>query len=358
MDDREIKYQHFDTTDEIREVILVTGGSGLIGFTLIERLAKKYTVIGLDKSDPPYTPEYTRFLHFDLTNKMSMNTALRRVRLDYGQKISAVIHLASFYSFESKYDEMYNTVNVEGTKVFLELLQEFKIDQFIYSSTNLIYIPVEKGKKLNENAGINAKWGYPTSKILTEDLILKYNGKYRSVILRLAEVYNDYGNSIPLSRQIQRINENKISSHFYSGDLEHGDAFVHLDDAVRAIIRAVEKREVLPDQAVINIGEPYSPSYGTLQKTISTLIHGKPWKTHKVPKWVAKAGTGIMNLTKSRFIKPWMIEQAGDHYELDISKAKELLDWEPKHQLLRTMPVIVGHLKHDPKQWYKQNKLR
>ena len=358
MDDHEKEYQHFDNTTEIKEIVLVTGGCGLIGFTLVEKLAKKYEVIGLDKSDPPFTPKQARFLHFDLTNKKSMSTALKRIRLDYGQKIAAVIHLASFYSFESKYDDMYNTVNVEGTKNFLELLQEFKIDQFIFSSTNLIYIPVEKGEKLNENAGINAKWGFPTSKILTEDLVLKYNGKFRSVILRLAEIYNDYGNSVPLCQQIHRIKENKISSHFYSGDLEHGGAFVHLDDAVLAIIRALEKRELLPDQAVINIGEPYSPSYGTLQKTISTLIHEKPWKTHKVPKWLAKAGTGLMNLTESQFIKPWMIEQAGEHYELDISKAKELLDWEPRHQLLQTMPVIVGNLKHDPEQWYKQNNIR
>lgn len=357
MDDHETEYQHFDNTTEVREIILVTGASGLIGFKLIEELAKNYMVIGLDKSNPPYTPEHSKFLNFDLTDKKSISDALKRIRLDYGNKITSVIHLAAFYSFESKYDEMYNAVNVEGTKCFLELLQEFEVNQFIFSSTDLIYIPVEKGEKLNENAGINAKWGYPTSKILTEDLILKYDGKFRSVILRIAEVYDDYGNSTPLSHQIKRIYDNKITSHLYAGNLEHGDAFVHLDDVILAIIRTVERRNILPGQVVINIGEPYSPSYGTLQKTISTLIHRKPWKTYQVPKWIAKAGSGFMNLTKSRYIKPWMIEQSGEHYELDISKAKELLDWEPRHTLLKTMPVIIGNLNQDPKQWYRKNKL-
>lgn len=52
-----------------------------------------------------------------------------------------------------------------------------------------------------------------------------------------------------------------------------------------------------------------------------------------------------------------MVEQAGEHYKLDISKAKKLLDWEPRHKIPQMMPVIVGNLKHNPKQWYRQNNL-
>ena len=358
MDEQITDYKQHPNSPQEKEIILITGGSGLIGFSLIEKLVKTYIIIGLDISEPPYTPENTVFLNFDLTDIDSMRLVMNSIREDYGNKIATVVHLAAFYSFESKYNILYNRINVEGTRNLLEVLQNFQVDQFIFSSTDLLYVPVEKGTKISENSAVNATWGYPGSKVLTEELISNYDGNFKTVILRLAGIYNNTGHSIPLSHQIQRIYENRITSHFYSGNLNHGDAYVHLDDAVLAILRAIERREILKAYEVINIGEPYSPSYGTLQNTIGTLIHDKPWRTYKVPNWMAKIGALFMNLTKDRFIKPWMIPQAGEHYELDISKAKKLLDWEPKHTLLKTLPIMIHNLMQDPDKWYEENDLK
>ena len=57
------------------------------------------------------------------------------------------------------------------------------------------------------------------------------------------------------------------------------------------------------------------------------------------------------------FIKPWMIDLADDHYALDITKARNVLGWEPKQSLRRTLPKMVAALKSDPVKWYRQNKL-
>src|SRR5699024_3002010 len=143
----------------------------------------------------------------------------------------------------------------------------------------------------------------------------------------------------------------------YYGNPNLGVAFVHLDDLLRAIIKLVSKRNNFDEHSIINIGESYSPSYGTLQKTISTLIHKKPWKTYKLPKWIAKTYTLLENSFQTRYTKPWMIEQFSEHYELDTTKARKLLNYKPKHTILRTMPTIIGNLKHHPKKWHKQNKL-
>ncbi|MFX8262720.1 hypothetical protein ABTL46_22955, partial [Acinetobacter baumannii] len=56
-------------------------------------------------------------------------------------------------------------------------------------------------------------------------------------------------------------------------------------------------------------------------------------------------------------IKPWMVEQSNDHYVLDISRARSLLGWDPRHSLRDTLPKIVEALKRDPPGWYKANKL-
>jgi uncharacterized membrane protein len=74
---------------------------------------------------------------------------------------------------------------------------------------------------------------------------------------------------------------------------------------------------------------------------------------------LAKTGAWIEGeiLQEEPFIKPWMVDFADDHYELDITRARTLLGWEPKHSLRATLPVIIDALKSDPIAWYRDNKL-
>ncbi|MEO8505784.1 MAG: NAD(P)-dependent oxidoreductase, partial [Acidobacteriota bacterium] len=60
---------------------------------------------------------------------------------------------------------------------------------------------------------------------------------------------------------------------------------------------------------------------------------------------------------KTQFIKPWMIDRAADHYAIDLTRARTLLDWEPTRSLRATLPKMVAALKVDPLGWYKENKL-
>src|SRR3546814_14104444 len=50
-----------------------------------------------------------------------------------------------------------------------------------------------------------------------------------------------------------------------------------------------------------------------------------------------------------------MVRMADDHYEIDISRARQLLDWEPRHRLKDALPAMVKALKDDPAGWYKAN---
>lgn len=343
---------------EDKEVVVISGSSGLIGVSLIKRLAKKYRVIGLDHVGPPYPPLQAECVNFDITDEKAIDAAMERIRYGYGSKIASVIHLAAYYSFNTKDSPGYDEINVKGTRKFLNQLQDFDVSQFIYSSSDLIYKPTEPGKKINEDCPVEANWGYPESKIKTEDLIKENNKDINTVFLRIAGVYTDEGHSIPITQQIKRIYEKELVSHFYSGDVNHGDVFVHLDDVLDALERTVERRNELPHEIAINIGEPETPTYKELQDKIGNLIHGKEWDTYEVPKSIAKAGAWTRDLVSDPFIKPWMIDRADDHYELDISRAKEYLGWEPKHRLMDTLPTIIKNLKEDPEAWYKKNNLK
>ena len=107
---------------------------------------------------------------------------------------------------------------------------------------------------------------------------------------------------------------------------------------------------------VVLAGEDKTISYQDLQHDIGILLYGRPTSTYRIPKWLAKICAAILNI-KDSFIQPWMIEFADDHYELDITRARTMLGWNPKHSLRNNLPKMIGILKSNPLEWYKINGL-
>ena len=160
--------------------------------------------------------------------------------------------------------------------------------------------------------------------------------------------------------RFRRIYERRLTGRVYPGDVSRGQAFVHLDDTLEAIRLAVEKRRELPPDTTLLIGEPETLSYDELQRAFARLIHDEEWETHEIPKSIAKTGAWILDnapLVEEPFIKPWMVDLADDHYALDISLARKMLGWEPKHSLRDTLPNMVAALKRDPAAWYRDHEL-
>jgi nucleoside-diphosphate-sugar epimerase len=342
------------------DVILLTGSSGLIGSAIARRLGGRFRVVGLDVKEPSQGRSNVEFVKVDLTSDESVAEALEQVRRRFGDSITSVIHLAAYYSFSGEESPLYEQVTVRGTQRLLRGVQKFRTEQFIFSSTMLVHAPCEPGERIDEDWLLEPKWPYPKSKVDTEKLLLAEHGEVPVVLMRIAGVYDDECHSIPIAHQIRRIREKELESHFYPGDTKRGQAFVHMEDLVEAIDLAVQKRGELPRETTLLIGEPETVSYGELQETFGRLIHGKEWGTHFIPKTVAKAGAWVQEhtpLPEDPFIKSWMIDMADDHYALDITRARTLLGWEPKHSLRQTAPKMVAAMVADPEGWYREHRL-
>jgi nucleoside-diphosphate-sugar epimerase len=340
-----------------KEIILVTGGGGFIGSAIIDKLSKNYRMIALDKGLAKL-PIASEGVYMDMTSDESIEAALARVQYGYGNKIASVIHLAAYYDFSGKPSPLYDKITVQGTQKLLRALQKFNVRQFVFSSSLLVYAPSEPGQKINEEWALAPNWDYPDSKVKSEKIIHAERNKIPVVILRIAGVYSDMGNSIPIANHIQRIYEKQLSSHFFPGEVSHGNPFIHLDDLVDAIVKTVEKRNELPPDVTINLAENETLSYEFLQKSIGKSLYNKEWKTYKIPKPLAKVGAWLQDIFGDPFIKPWMIDMADNHMEADIKKAEKMLGWEPKLSLRETLPKMIGLLKSDPKKWYLKNKLK
>jgi nucleoside-diphosphate-sugar epimerase/uncharacterized membrane protein len=341
--------------------LIITGSSGLIGSSFIDRVGESYWEMGFDREGPPHPPPETdHVIDCDLNSDASVRAALDEVRRLGHTRIASVIHLAAYYSFSGEPSSLYEQVTVRGTERLLRGLRDFEVEQFIFSSTMLVHAPCEPGQRIDEDSPLEPKWDYPMSKVKTEQLILRERGDVPVVFLRIAGVYDDRCHSIPIAHQIKRIYEKRLIARVFPGDSTHGQSFVHLEDLVEALVLVVEHRRELPQVTKLVIGELETLSYDELQRAISRQLHGEEWKTYRVPKPLAKFGAWLQELLPGPgpFIKPWMIDLADDHYALNISRARTLLGWEPRQSLIETLPKMITALKADPPGWYKENRLR
>lgn len=340
------------------ETVIITGSSGFIGAALVNKLAGRYRLVGFDKIANRTPPPAAECVCIDLTSEEAIEAAFERVRIAYGDRIASVVHLAAYYDLSGEPSPLYEQITVRGTERLLEQLERFQVEQFIFSSTMLVHAPTDPGQRITEDSPIDPRWPYPQSKVETEALIRGHNG-IPAILLRLAGVYDDRGHSAFLSQQIARIYERQLLSRLYPGDIRRGQALVHLDDVTDALARLIERRSELPRQTTLLVGEPETLSYDEVQRLAGRLLHSEEWETREIPKFLAKTGAWLENdvLDEEPFVKPWMVDFADDHYELDISRARTLLGWEPKHSLRDTLPKITAALKSDPAGWYCANRL-
>lgn len=343
-----------------KDVVIVTGSCGRIGTQVVKKLGEKHSIVGFELLKAIYASEREELIPVDLSSDESVAQAFTHIKYFYGNRIQSVIHLAAYYSFAEKHSPKYEQITVKGTERLLNQLKNFEVEQFLFTSTMLVHAPTEPGIPITEKSPVVPSWDYPLSKVHTEQLIHDKRGNIPTVILRVAGVYDDDCHSIPISHQIQRIYERQMESRLFSGDITHGSSFVHMADLVEAISLAVEKRKELPKELTLLIGEPKTLSYDEMQRAISCLISGKEFDTYCVPKWFAKLGSllkCLIAIKNKPFIRPWMIDFADDHYELDVSLAKKTLGWTPKHSLEETLPIMIGKLMKDPMHWYQTNQL-
>jgi nucleoside-diphosphate-sugar epimerase len=344
-----------------KDVVIVTGSSGLIGSAVIPRLADSATVVGFDREGDPNPPMQAECVCVDVTTDESIRAAFARVRYAYGDRIASVIHLAAYYDFSGKPSPKYDEVTVRGTERLLKALKDFEVQQFIFSSTMLVHAPSAPGDPITEDSPLDPKWDYPRSKVETEELILAEHGEIPVVLLRIAGVYDDWCHSPPIAHHIQRIYERQLTSHVFPGDPGHGrQSFVHLKDLLEAFALLVRQRAELSRELVLLIGESEAMSFGDLQHAIGCLVYGEQWTTREVPERLARAGAWVQDAlptAREPFIKPWMVPLADDDFELDVTRARIQLGWEPQKRLRDRLPRMIAHLKADPVRWYRENKL-
>ena len=295
--------------------VLLTGATGFIGKELVEALLKKdYEVHVIERY---VTGRYSLdrnsklTMHYaNLTDFPAIKNIVKEVQPDY------CIHLASLSAVAYSYDHYIEEgeVNYLGTVNLAEACYRnaHSLKQFIFAGTSEEYGTTLKNTKerITEETKLSPNSPYAIAKVAC-DLYLKYMHEAYGFPYTVLRPFNTYGRKDNMHFFIERtINQMLSMEKVYLGDPETVRDWLYVDDHVSAYMRA--------------LGNP---------KAIGQTIHlctGKGYTTEETAKIIAKLtnfkGEIVWHATPQRPLDARIL--IGDN-----TKAKELLDWEPKYTL-------------------------
>ena len=157
--------------------ILVTGGTGYIGsHTVVELINNGYDVVVVDNfsnSKPivldnlkKITGKEIKFYELDVCD----GYALKRVFQE--NKIDAVIHFAGFKAVGESVAKplMYYRNNLDSTITLLEIMNEFNVKKFVFSSSATVYGDPEE-LPIKESAHLSTTNPYGATKLYIEGIL-------------------------------------------------------------------------------------------------------------------------------------------------------------------------------------------
>ena len=219
--------------------LLITGGGGFIGTHLAkaaEQAGWKVHVLDLIAQQPK-TESKISFIQGDVRD---ISTVERLV-----SDCEAVVHLAAQISVSDSFanPEKTHAINVEGTKLILEVSHKFDVEKVIVASSAAVY-GTATSLPLTEDAAGECISPYATSKWQNELQVSQFRKLgLNSIALRFFNVYgpgqeieNQYASVIP--KFLHLMSENKTPTIYGNGKQTRD--FIHVEDVVSAIMKLLE----------------------------------------------------------------------------------------------------------------------
>jgi nucleoside-diphosphate-sugar epimerase len=256
-------------------MLLVTGARGFVGRGLLPRLAAAgHGGVAVGREPPRDLPE-------------GWTAATRQQVLEDGPvgPVDALVHLEvkQHVPRPSSADiEAFETVNVGGTRAWLEWAERHSVDQVVHLST--IKAVVAGTGPTGEDAPAEATSPYGSSKARAEAEVRRWAGKKASrtaVILRPAPVYGP-GNEANLAAFVRQILGGKPCL-IGAGDTRK--SIVSRTNLAAAIEFALETTAA--GCAVYTVSDPDTPTLAELAATIAVLGGARP--PRRIPTAVAAA---------------------------------------------------------------------
>ncbi|KAI5349492.1 PREDICTED: UDP-glucuronic acid decarboxylase [Prunus dulcis] len=303
--------------------IVVTGGAGFVGSHLVDRLiARGDSVIVLDNF---FTGRKENLVHHFGNPKFELirHDVVEPILLEVDQ----IYHLACPASpVHYKFNPLgVHKTNVVGTLNMLGLAKRVGA-RFLLTSTSEVYgDPLQHPQAESYWGNVNpigVRSCYDEGKRTAETLTMDYH-RGLGIEVRIARIFNTYGPRMC-------IDDGRVVSNFVAqalrkepltvyGDGKQTRSFQYVSDLVEGLMRLMEGNHVGP----FNLGNPGEFTMLELAQVVQDTIDPN---------------------AKIEF-RP-NTEDDPHKRKPDISKAKELLGWEPNVSLRKGLPLMVADFRH------------
>ena len=253
------------------KTILITGGSGLIGTALIERLYGEYNIVSVDKARYNRN-EGIHFIQIDITCHDCTKEIFQKYKPDI------VVHLASPLSdFTEKNPRGAMKVGVIPSIALLELSIRHGVEKFIFASSLAVYgsgNPYYPDKPLDEDVPPYPDSVYGSMKLTVEHIINIYRERYglNATSIRPSVVISrrrKRGYTALLIDAIKKAYKNK--KLILPGSSELQVFWIHIDDVVDAFYKVIKYKGKL--YKAYNVTAP-PITLGDIANEIKRLIKG------------------------------------------------------------------------------------
>lgn len=284
--------------------LLLTGGNGFLGKQIFNTLSNSVIISNLSRSNS------------------DINVDLSREIPEFNGFYEIVIHSAGLAHISPKSKdeiESFNAINVMGTSNLLKGLNKFPPKRFVFVSSVSVYGLIE-GEKISENSKLAAIDPYGKSKIIAEELVLKWckENKVVCTILRLPLLVgrNPPGN---LGFMIKGI---KKGFYFNISGGKSKKSMVLASDVAKFILDASKIG------GIYNLTDGYHPSFCELSQYISHQLGIK--YLPNISMFFAKIIAFIGDMAGSKFpLNSDKLDKITSTLTFDDSKARKAFGWNP-----------------------------
>lgn len=312
--------------------LLVTGGTGFIGSHLAEegrRRGAEVVVFGL--TDRPEEQANAALLTGMGAEVISGSITDAELCRRAARGATHIFHLAVAMREGGKSDEFFEAINLDGTRHLLQAATTQRVHRFVYCSTIGIYGHRAPGIT-SEDSPLSPGNIYERTKVAAERLVRDFaeNCALPSVVLRPADVYGPRDQR--LLKMFKGVSRGRFPLFGSGNGRRH---MVYVDDVVSAFFKACERDEAVGEGVIVA-----GPRACTLRELLDEVRAATGSHRYGVRLPLAPMlglAAVVEDVSAALAIDPPIYRRRMDFFHsdsaFDTSRAREVLDWEPKVDL-------------------------